>query len=481
MNHSINKSASNLGGRVPPLNVLDRAVFHVILPCVVGVTIGLLMLVSPWLALVCTLVVSIVIVVLIKPILLCYLVIMGVALTSGMERGKLVPYLRANEVILAFSLAIAFVIIFTKKNRFPVNLDRLGIAIFVLITGTSIIPGSYYLVRGSGLTIQDAIVLMSSYQYVLLLGMFVYIPNNNRERLGIIKVMLFCSAIVAVVGLLQAQRVGFVLDFLSNWYASNHQAVALRENRITSLLGSWNGLGIFMMFNLMILWTFGVSRPSDLGWRTILIEGGVFIACLLLSGSFAGMAGLFLGITLIAALLGLFINKRNILLFFLMAIVFVITFAFFSEKLLGRFNEQFGYGGLVPATLVDRLGIWKDVYLPIIQKNIFWGINPTISSNYAWQYTESQYLDLLFSFGLVGLISYILWNAITLNSLFRKFNQHGSFLRMISAIDIAIVIVLLIAGFSNAVFTYSGTADYLWIMLALVATDEGVRKEVDVL
>ena len=49
---------------------------------------------------------------------------------------------------------------------------------------------------------------------------------------------------------------------------------------------------------------------------------------------------------------------------------------------------------------------------------------------------------------------------------------------MISAIDIAIVIVIIVAGFSNAVFTYSGTADYLWIMLALISTDEGIQQEV---
>ena len=225
----MNKNVPFFGWRIPILNIPDRAVFHIILPCVVGATIGLLMLVSPWLALACTLVVSIIIAVLIKPVLLCYLVIIGIALTSGMERGKPIPYLRANEVILAFSLAIAFVIIFTRKNRYPVNLDKLGVAIFVLVVGTSIIPRAYFLVRGSGLTIDDVIVLLASYQYVFLFWMFVYLPNNNRERLGIIKFMLFCAAIVAVVGLLQAQKVGIVLDLLDNWYASSHQAVALRQ------------------------------------------------------------------------------------------------------------------------------------------------------------------------------------------------------------------------------------------------------------
>jgi len=39
---------------------------------------------------------------------------------------------------------------------------------------------------------------------------------------------------------------------------------------------------------------------------------------------------------------------------------------------------------------------------------------------------------------------------------------------------LVLVIVLSIAGFTNEVFSYAGVADYLWIMLALVANSQEV-------
>ncbi len=461
-------------------NPTQRIIFNFVLPCVVGVTIGLLFYISPWLAVACTIGAVMVVAAIIKPVLLCYLTIIAVALTSGMERGKPIPLLRINEVIFLFSVGIAFVIMLTRKNRYPVNFDRLGVALFVLILGISIIPGAYHLVRGTRLTFQDAIVLLAPYQYVFLFFMFAYIPSSNQERRGIIKFMLWCGAIVAAVGLLQAAKIGFVTNFLHSWYSSPHEKVAASYNRITSLLGSWNTLGIFMMFNLIILWAFGTSRPSDLGWPTILVVGAACAGCLVLSGSFAGVIVSVMGIVLISVLLGINLNRRSIIVFFLLALVISGILLFFQDRILIRWDEQFGYGGgsSAPSSLLVRFRLWRDIYLPAIQKNLFWGINPTVPAYYTWKFTESQYLDLLFSFGLVGFISYLAWNAITLNSLVLRFYEHGGFLRTVTAIAIVIVIVLFVAGFSNAVFEYSGTVEYMWIMLAFITTQEDLKPKI---
>jgi len=231
-----------------------------------------------------------------------------------------------------------------------------------------------------------------------------------------------------------------------------------------------------MMVNLLIIWAFGIFRPNDLGWPAILTAGGLCIACLLLSGSFAGMISLLLGVIIIAVLLGVYLSKKNIFLFFIMVAVLTITFMLFPEIIQGRLDYQFGSGDAAPATLLDRFRLCNDIYLPAIQKNLSWGINPTIPTYYSWQYTESQFLSLLFSFGLVGFVAYLAWNTLTLNFLFRKLYSYGGFIKTISAVAIACMIVLFIAGFSNAVFTYSGTAEYLWIILAMTTTTEGLMQ-----
>jgi len=186
-----------------------------------------------------------------------------------------------------------------------------------------------------------------------------------------------------------------------------------------------------------------------------------------------------MGIVLISVLLGINLNRKSIIVFFLLALVASIMLLYFQDRILIRWNEQFGYGGgSAPSSLLVRFKLWQDIYLPAIQKNLFWGINPTVPAYYTWKFTESQYLDLLFSFGLVGFVSYLFWNVMTLNSLVLRFYDHGNFLRTVTAIAIVIIIVLFVAGFSNAVFAYSGTVEYMWIILALVTTQEDLKPKI---
>ena len=285
--------------------------------------------------------------------------------------------------------------------------------------------------------------------------------------------MLLCGAVVAAVGLLQAARIGFVTDLLHQWYGSTHEMRAATAGRVTSLMSAWNALGMFMMVNLFIAWAFGISRPDDLGNVTIAVAIAFCSACLIVSGSYAGAIGLLLGIFIITFLLQ-GINRKTIILFMGLAIVIIFAIILFKPLINERLNTQFGYGGAVPHTLIYRFKVWQEIYLPAVQQNLLWGINPTIPTTYSWQYTESQYLTLLFSFGLVGLIAYLAWIGITLTWLIIRFRQHQGLLKPVTAIAVAILLVLSVAGFTNAVFTYSGTADYLWIILALVTANEDV-------
>ncbi len=446
---------------------------HTLLACLVGVIIGLLLLVSPWLALGATLGVIVCITALSKPILLCYLTIGAVALTSGIERGKLIPILKPNEAVLLFSAGIAFIVILTRKTYQSINLHLISPAIIMLIGGTILIPGISYLIRGTTLTIQDGLTLLAPLQYVLLFWLFTYLPRNNVERRRIIQLMLLCGAVVAAVGLLQGARFGFVTDLLHKWYGSVHETKAATVGRITSLMSAWNVLGIFLMVNLLITWAFGISRPSDLGRVTIAIVMALCTVCLLVSGSYAGAIGLVLGIGIITVLLR-GINRKTIILFMGLASVFLLATILFKPLIQERLNAQFGYGGAVPESLIYRFKVWREIYLPAVQQNLLWGINPTVPTTFSWRYTESQFLTLLFSFGLVGLIAFLAWIGITLTWLFHRFRQHNGMLKSVTAITIAILLVLSAAGFTNAVFTYSGTADYVWIILALVTANEDV-------
>lgn len=468
MLHSVNNFYQNIATRTKGLfNLPGICGAEMILSVITGLILGAFLVVSPLLALGAALVAIFALAALLRPILLCYLTIIAIALTSGMQRGKLIPFLIPNEAILLFSIGLAFIIILARRRQLSTNLSLINIAIIVLVVGTMLVPGISYLLRGTAFTVKDVLTLLAPLQYVLLFWLFTNIPENNIERQWILRLMLLCGMLVATVGLLQAAGIELVTGFLHQWYGSAHELKAADYGRITSLMSAWNGLGIFLMANLLIAWAFGVSRPTDLGLGLIVAAMIICTMALLITGSYASIIGVVVGIFIVTLLLR-GINRKTVILLSGLTMAVALTFILFQAFILKRLESQFGYGGSLPATLLDRFRIWHDIYLPAIQQNPIWGVYLTIPATYTWQYTESQYLTLLFCFGLVGFSAFLLWVAITLLWLIRRFRKYDDLLKPVAAIAFSLILVLSMAGFTNAVFTYSGTADYMWILLALV-------------
>ncbi len=61
------------------------------------------------------------------------------------------------------------------------------------------------------------------------------------------------------------------------------------------------------------------------------------------------------------------------------------------------------------------------------------------------------------------------WIGITLVWLYRRLRRSQGFDRALASAALTIVLMLVVAGITNEVFSFAGTIDYLWILLALVA------------
>jgi hypothetical protein len=247
--------------------------------------------------------------------------------------------------------------------------------------------------------------------------------------------------------------------------------MAARAGRITSLLGSWNGLGIFMMAIILISWAVWFEVKQITG--RLLLAGVMALSgvCLVASGSFAGLIGLVVG-TFLLQILGQW--KARSLLVLLIGLVGVIIAIILFYPLLQSLMEkrmayQFGYGGLIPHTLLYRFKVWHEIFIPAIQEHFPLPVYPTVPSYYRWQFEESQYVLLLFRTGLAGFLGYLTWIGITIGWLYRRYRRSEGFTKAIVAAALTLIGVLLIAGFTNEVFSFAGTIDYLWITLALVA------------
>jgi hypothetical protein len=437
----------------------------------VGLGVGILCVVSPVLAIIACLVGILFYSALSRPMLLCYLVVAATMLTSGIERGRFIPLFSINEVVLAFSVLIGLIIILTDSRRKMVFPGYFWAAFITLVGGTVIAPIGTFLIMGTQLTISNAFKIVAPLQYFLLFWLFASIPQSEADRRKIMHWMLAFGALVAVVGLAQAARIGIVDRLLGTLFSSSHESAAAQAGRITSLLGSWNTLGIYMMTIIFMCWALLFEEENTRGRVFILGILGLALLCLLASGSYAGLIGMVIGIVFMQIINPMRVKSFPVLIGVCVGLILLVLifWPLLQPMIETRFLYQTREGGVLPQTLTFRFQIWQQVFLPPIRLHFPWPVYPSVPINYAWQYEESQYILLLFRTGLIGLLGYVAWIGVTIGWLRRRFRSHAGLYKAIASTAMTLVVVLVIAGFTNEVFSFAGTIDYLWIMLALVA------------
>lgn len=433
----------------------------------VGVSVGILCILSPVIAFGAMVGFTFLVIALRKPIILCYTVIAATVFLSGMPRGQLIPLFIPNEPILLGMAGLCYFIVIARRRKVEYSrMFIIALAIFVL--GTAIVPVIAYFARGFHLKTADIFSLIAPVQYMVLVWMFSQIPQNDTERARVLHWMLICASVVAFIGLLQAVGFGPVTNLLSRWYPSEHTADAASLGRVTSVLGAWNSLGNFLMITLIIIMSSYRYKYGWLGYLNILIALALAGACLLASGSFASIFGLALGIAIIK---GLF-DRKDLKILVALGVFFALGALLLQGNIAERLAYQFsgsGSSGLVPQTLAYRFVVWEQVYFPIIGKYLAWGVSPTFGNALTWSWAESQYLYLLFRSGLVSLIAHLTFVFMMLAWLFRRIRKGEGLPRMLAVMVFTILTALTIMGFTNEVFTNSGAIDYMWMLVGLTA------------
>jgi hypothetical protein len=443
-----------------------------------GAVIGLLCWVSPLLAIVAVFAIGAAIVSLQHPVVLPYVMIAAVTLTSGIVRGKLFPMLRPNELALVLAIGVAVVVLLASRYRRLITPGQIPtiMGFLVLVLGTTVIPVVSYTIRGHQITTDHILDLVAPFQYYLLFWLFVILPQNETDRRRLLVWMLICSALVAVVGLLQAAGIGAIKNLLATWYASSHNEASLesRVGRITSLMGAWNALGILMMATLIIGWAMLPNVAHQTTRYVVWACLGLCGICLLASGSFAGIGLTVAGIMMLELLEKRVWQsiKRLFPIVLAMGVFFVVLQPLLMPLVAARLEYQFGHGSWVPETLEYRFWIWTDVFWPHIVAHPIWGAYLDAPDYFAWKVPESQYISLLFRFGIVGMVAHLLWVAIVLRWLHRRFTASQGLSRAIAASAFSILVMMSIAGLTNAVFYFSGAADFMWILFGLVVNSE---------
>jgi hypothetical protein len=457
---------------------LSHWLLPVVLAAIMGGVIGGMSIISPILALGAVVGLSFCLIAMSRQIVLCFVLIAATTLASGIVRGKIIPVLRPNEAVLVLAIGIMALVVLAHRRRI-LDMERYGAIVqgfAMLIAGTVFIPVITYTIRGYTIGMSEAMSMIAPIQFFLVFWIFATLVRSDAARRMIILWMMICTAIVAVVGLLQAAGVSFVRNVLTVWYASGHTDAVSSGTiaRITSLMGAWNVLGMLLMTTLLIGWSTLPAFSQPLPRAIMLASMVLSTLCLLASGSFAGILGLMMGIGIIEMLNGRGLKNVPLLLIvisvtgLLLLPFYPIIWPLIEHRLSFQFDPR---GNLIPHTLEYRFWVWRDIFWPHIVANPIWGSYLSVPHFFAWGYEESQYIMLLFRYGAIGLFVHFFWIFASLIWIGRRMYSSNQLQRAIAIAGFTIIAVLSVASLTNVVFSYSGTAEYLWILFALTAAD----------
>jgi hypothetical protein len=405
-----------------------------------------------------------------RPIVLLVVVVVLIAFTSAMPRGLVVPLLAPNEALLLLVLVVAVVeaLLARRRNVIP-SLVLVGIAAFAL--GTSFIPLGAYLLRGVSLETADFFSLLAPLHYLVLFWLFAHVPRGERERRAVVHVMVATGSIVALIGLLQAAGVGPVVALLERWYPHGHLDAAGTAGRVTSVLGAWNALGLYLLTNLLLIAAVAVDEKRPLGRLNLRVATALALLCLLATNLYSGLIGVVVGYALIKRL-----DPRGIGAVVPLVVIGAIGFVLLLPELTLRFGQQFGSGSWIPQTLGFRWYVWQEYFIPPIAASPIWGVHPTYG-HLAFPYPESQYIHYLFRSGLVSLAGHLVWlGALTLSLVRMRRRLEERFARSLALVPLALMLVFSLIGLINPVFTYTASMASFWIVLGLVVNAHAERR-----
>jgi putative peptidoglycan lipid II flippase len=432
--------------------------------------VGMLAVVKIKYAVAAVIVIGIVGWVMARPAVGAYLLIFLTPLVVGLDAGLVVPGLRANEglmVAVGAGLGLRWAVrVRTGEVRWP-RIGVVDLSVLALCVTSSVVPLAVMAVRQRQFTSDDllySIVLWKLFaEYVI-----VRVAVSTREQaLRCLVLMLAATAIVSLIGTVQALGVGAVSALLNKFTSSGGVAAIEGSSRGGSLVGlpaAAADLAILSFGIAIAMIARGYPRRLWLGGLAVIYAFGVLAAA-----EFATVMGL---IVAVAALMVLTKSAR--------LAAYAVPVAIFGGILLWPIIqirlEGFHSAVGIPLSWVYRLVNLRTFFWPVLFSDNNWllGVRPAarIATNlrsvgYVW--IESGYTWLLWGGGIPLLGSYIAFAGTALRRSWACARRADSAGVAATAVAAAMCAQVVLMAFDPHL-TYRGSGDALFLILALVRT-----------
>lgn len=400
-----------------------------------------------------------------RPVFVVYALAFTSPLTSGMARGAIVPFLRANEILLIAYIGAAIITFLARKRLFRFTFVD-GLILTILLFRV-VLPVVVALFRGSPFNVEAFRVYFGPIQYYFVFRMVVDCVGREGQVRTAILLMLGSSSIVAFVGVLQALQVPGINEFLLQYYPSKwDDPTFLYALRVTSLnAGDWNGCGLYLAMNVVL--GLGVLPFYHRRWKKVFVLGVVFLDLLVipLTGSFTGTLGLILGCILIFLLSKATRSMLRPLLYMLPFVVVVLAVVFWpiiSHRLGIQFRDT---GSMTPTSWQGRMEIWRNVLIPAVERYWLWGVG---AEKPGWVAEENYYIFCIVKAGIFCLLAYVSVSTILLVRLIRDFVNDTSWWGVLGVVSMIHIIQVLIANISGLYFELNGVAEIPWLLIGFL-------------
>lgn len=410
-----------------------------------------------------------------RPELIVYGLTLALPLTGGLARGAVVPILRVGQLLVVVGFILFVLARPSRLGKARLTVIDLIFALFVLSEAVFPVLALYY--RGEYINNTPSIegstplqLLLGPIQYYLLYRIMVATISSERQIKVLVKLSFVASIIVSIIGILQKLGVGPVKTFIETYYPPVQlgYTVADVDQRITSTLAHFSGLGAYLTFTI-ILALACYSAHDRLKFSPLLLGVTILLdsVALVLTGTLAAWIGLAVGAVVVFTLTR---NLPKLVLFVPIGIILAVVI--FKPFISSRLDEQIGSGaaqGLLPLSLVFRIQLWNDLFLPAIGEHLIFGAGPAPTVFSKWSAEESQYLLLLLRGGLFYFFSYILLIGVCIAACWRQIKRKsGDASQSVAIATLAILVAMSVMNFSAEYFTYVGGTQTLWTLIAIV-------------
>jgi hypothetical protein len=413
------------------------------------------------------------------PALAAYTLLIVTPLTSGIERGTLVPFLRPHEAVAllvgAGLVARGAARLIARRLPHP-RLRRIDAAILLMAFTSSVLPVLWVLARGGDLTTDDilyAATLWKFYGIYLILRTSVSTVQEVRRCLWL---SMDVAAVVAVIAILQSLNLFGVPDLLARWFVPDIGATG-EGDRGSATLTSSIAVADIMVFNLAIAlgWLLrGGEHRKVLFPLAVLFMFGVFTA-----GQFSGVIGLVVGVAAVGLITG---HLRRVTLGLIPAMLaaMVVLRPVISRRLSG-FESPYG----LPFSWVSRLKNLQTFFWPKLFSdfNFVLGVQPSArilapgswqaEHHQEWVWIESGHTWLLWTGGIPFFLAFFVFLWVAIRKTVQTAHARMDVVGVAAVASFTSLVVVGVLMTLDVHLTVRGAGDLLFSLLALACVADG--------